>query len=207
MNHDDIKELAFFYWRGELTPDEVEIVEEHLSRCSECQKYYEEAKSLETLLSEAPLLKAPPTLRVQIIKEVNKVKLRQRIFRRWIPVLVPVIAVLIILFMNFPRHGAQLTATTVTLDLLSPNDGEVILNKDFVVIAALYPSLPFEADVMIDSTKVSENVIKGKGYLVIKDLSLEEGYHTLLMKINVPKAKYSTTLERVFYIVGRGDTP
>lgn len=206
MSHDDIKELAFLYWRKELSPEEIKSIEEHLSKCSECKNFYDEAKRIEDLLTGAPQLQAPPTLRVQIMKGVNKLRIRRQIFRRWVPVLVPVVAVLIVLFMNFLRPQPQLTATSVTVDLLSPNDGDVVLNKDFVVIAALYPSLPFEAEIMIDSIKVSENVIKGKGYLVVKDLPLDEGYHNLSLKISIPKAKYSTTMERVFYIVGRGET-
>lgn len=205
MNHKDIKELAFYYWRKELNPDEMATVERHLSECIECKEFYDEVQRIEGLLSGAPKLKAPPTIRVEIMKEVEKIRIRRQIFRKWVPVLIPVIAVLVLLLVNFPRPESQLTATTVTVDLLSPTEGDVILRDDFAVIAALYPSLPFEAELKIDSVKVSENVIKGDGYLLVKDLTLDEGYHTLSLTIEIPRVKYSTTIERFFYIVGRGE--
>lgn len=200
MTHEQIQALAFEYVRGEVDEATRQEMQEHLRICESCRRYVEEVQSLEHLLMEAPRVSPPPSLRADILQQTVYAR-RRRFSWRWLPALVPVLAGLLLIFLVLGRGKQPLEATSVTVDLLSPEESAVLFPEDFVVIAAIYPSLPFEAEIWIDSVQVQDHILKGNGYLAVTDLPITPGYHDLWLIVRVPDAQFETRLERTFYIL------
>jgi len=201
MTHEEVRAYAFDYIRQELAPEQRQAVEEHLQVCEACRAYVEEVRALEHLLAEAPRVNPPPSLRANILQQTVYASRRRRLTWRWFPALVPVLAGLLLVLLWLGRARPPLEATAVTVDLLSPEPSAVLFPEDFVVIAAIYPSYPFEAEVWIDSVQVQDHLLQGKGYLAVTDLPITPGYHTLSLVVRVPDAHFETRLERTFYIL------
>ena len=52
MDHQKIKELISYYHDGELDGEQKEIVDDHLKRCAECQREFEEMKEFEEVMGK-----------------------------------------------------------------------------------------------------------------------------------------------------------
>lgn len=57
MDHRKIKELISFYHDGDLNHRDKQMVEEHLERCSECRKEFEEMGKFEEVMGRMQLRK------------------------------------------------------------------------------------------------------------------------------------------------------
>jgi len=57
MDHQKIKELISSYHDGELTEKEKQMVEEHLKRCGECRREYQEMGRFEEVMKKMQLKK------------------------------------------------------------------------------------------------------------------------------------------------------
>ncbi len=64
---------------GMLTPAEQSAAEAHINSCSTCREQYNLFKSLEALLSEGNMLKAPPAMTDRVMQQVE---LHNRIMAR-----------------------------------------------------------------------------------------------------------------------------
>ncbi len=195
---------------GTLTPEEKQRLQEILQTCEPCRKEWEQAHRLHNLLQQAPRVPAPPGLRARILQQV-RARHRKQPHRRWVPALAPVFLALVVLLGGFwmLRHAAPdtLEATTVTVDLLAPEPDAALLASDFLVVGALYPPMPYELEVQVDSVPVPFRNTGGEGYFILKDLPVTPGYHQITVVVHLPTLKKRLEFHRAVYLVASGGDP
>lgn len=66
MNHEDLKILISAYLDGEVTPEEKDLVENHLASCESCQKDYVEFQKVSSSLKRWPKERLSPDVQLDI---------------------------------------------------------------------------------------------------------------------------------------------
>ncbi len=205
MKPHDFEDLLEGYLNGTLTPQQQERLQEILATCETCRQEFQEAQTLEQWLREAPRVAPPPGLRTAILQRLQKRS--NPWLLRWAPALAPVALALLVLLGGLwwgHRSPQPLEAHSVTVDLLAPEPEAALLLKDFLVVGAVYPSLPYEVEVLVDSTRVPYRNIGGEGYFVLKDLPVSPGYHQVTVVIHLPTLHQTYRYHRQVYLVASG---
>ncbi len=209
MKPRDFDQLLENALNGTLTPEEEQRLQEILQTCEPCRKEWEEARRLHDLLRQAPRVPVPLGLRARILQQV-RTRHRQQPRRRWVPALAPVFLALLVLLGGLwmlrptPR---PLEATPVTVDLLAPEPDAALLASDFLVVGALYPPMPYELEVQVDSVPVPFRNTGGEGYFILKDLPVSPGYHQITVVVHLPTLKKRLEFHREVYLVASGGDP
>lgn len=72
MTHDKIKELLPLYIDKGLSPEEEDLVQEHLNNCPECQKELKEYQENHLFLSRLKEFTVPEGFKESILKKVGE---------------------------------------------------------------------------------------------------------------------------------------
>jgi predicted anti-sigma-YlaC factor YlaD len=149
MSCEWVKDNLFDYLDGELGPSEGLILKEHLQTCTSCSREYEKAlKAWEKLDSWEDL---PPPKHLQL-KILGSIRRRREI--KWLNVLVPAAAVLLIItglaflyrgaYMNNYHEAAVCDETTpvrLQADITAENEADIISNLQLLREKEFYDSL------------------------------------------------------------------
>ncbi len=206
MKPQDFDQLLEGYRNGTLSPEETRRLQEILETCEECRREWEEAQALDRWLRNTPRVPTPPGLRTAILKRLQT----PRRFPRWAPALAPVFLALVILLggLWFNRsRPTPLEAQAVTVDLLAPEPEAALLTPDFMVVGAVYPPMPYEVEVLVDSVAVPFRNLGGEGYFILKDLPVSPGYHEVIVVIHLPTLHQTRRFHREIYLVAPGGEP
>ena len=72
MRCEQASEMMSEWLDGRLDDAEVAVLEDHLSRCSECQAEWGRLQALNTLLSAAAMVRPPVRMRVQVMARLSR---------------------------------------------------------------------------------------------------------------------------------------
>lgn len=131
MNHEELKILLSAYLDGEVTPEEKDIVENHLVSCASCQEDLREFKKVSSILKRWPQSNLSPDIQLNIkARSAKKERTmeKQAIGIQWAPVVgVLVVMVLCVsMFQQYAKRGLQARVRDASLYL---TDQTIALGK------------------------------------------------------------------------------
>lgn len=80
-----VSDMLSAYLDGELSELEAKRVEKHLHACPRCQQEFDELQDTLNLVQSFGLLKAPPDLRVDIVREIERIQSAREKLMAWFP--------------------------------------------------------------------------------------------------------------------------
>jgi hypothetical protein len=201
---EEARELITLYVAGVL--EEKERLEEHLRDCANCRRRVEEERRVEELLMGIKPYPVPKGLKEAILRSTKQVPIP--LWRRgwfWASVSAVAVAALILSLVLIRPEPQRLEAAPLKGEVLFPSQDAVLLAKDFKVVFVYAPERQdIEVSVYIDDGEVTGTAKSVDGVIIYQSEEVEEGYHTILVKLRDPESGAYKEFQRTIYVVGSG---